>query len=69
MVSAARPAEALIGERRWDLVLIVRHQSREAFIAAANDPLYDEVEGLRTRAVVESELHVMDPVTGLDPHS
>lgn len=68
VVSAARPAKALIGEDRWDLVLIVRYPNRKAFVDTANTRLFAEIEGLRERAVAESELHVMDPVTGMDPH-
>ena len=67
VVSFARPAEALIGDSRWDLVLIARYPSRKAFVDMLNTKLYAESEPLRTRAVADSELHVMDPIAGIDP--
>ncbi len=64
VVTAATPAEALIGERYWDLVLIVGYPSRQVFVDMLNTSLYAANEPLRTRSVQDSQLHVMDPVSG-----
>jgi uncharacterized protein (DUF1330 family) len=59
---AAVPAEALIGRPYWDLVLIVEYPTRQTFIDMLNTELYVTNEAIRTRAVEDSELHVMDPL-------
>lgn len=59
---AAIPAEALIGRPHWDLVLIVEYPTRQTFIDMLNTELYVTNEEIRTRAVEDSELHVMDPL-------
>ena len=40
----------------WDAVLLVRYPSRAAFSAMVADPEYQEVTGLRTRALREAVL-------------
>lgn len=43
-------------EERWDLTLLVRHASAEAFIAFATNPAYLAGIGHRTAAVEDSRL-------------
>ena len=40
----------------WDAVLLVRYPSREAFSRMVADPEYQQVTGLRTRALTEAVL-------------
>lgn len=49
---------ALVAEegQAWDAVLLVRYPSRAAFSAMVADPEYQEVTGLRTRALREAVL-------------
>lgn len=48
----------LIGpqDKRWDLVLLVRHQSLKAFMAFASNPEYLAGAGHRTAALEDSRL-------------
>jgi uncharacterized protein (DUF1330 family) len=47
--------------QEWDAVLLVRYPSREAFSAMVADPEYQEVTGLRTRALTEAVLQATTP--------
>jgi uncharacterized protein (DUF1330 family) len=49
---------ALVAEdgQAWDAVLLVRYPSRQAFASMVADPAYQEVTGLRTRALTEAVL-------------
>jgi uncharacterized protein (DUF1330 family) len=63
-VFAGRPAESLIGDGSWDLMLLVSYPSRQAFLDMVSSPEYQEIEHLRSEALVRSELRAMD---ALDP--
>lgn len=62
-VTAVRPAEALIGDHYWDVVAIFKYPSRQTAIDMLNTSLYAEAEPMRTRALLNSELHVTDPMS------
>ncbi|WP_407938896.1 DUF1330 domain-containing protein [Nocardioides sambongensis] len=53
---------ALVAEsgQSWDAVVLVRYPSRAAFARMVADPEYQEVTGLRTRALAEA---VLQPTT------
>ncbi|MFI5664080.1 DUF1330 domain-containing protein [Streptomyces sp. NPDC051684] len=53
--SGGHPLVAEDGQS-WDAVLLVRYPSREAFARMVADPEYQEVTGLRTRALSEAVL-------------
>ena len=59
-VFAGRPAEHLIGEGSWDMVLVVSYPTRQAFIDMVSSPEYQEIEHLRSEALARSELRAMD---------
>ncbi len=59
-VFAGRPAEQLIGEGSWDMVLVVSYPTRQAFIDMVSSPEYQEIEHLRSEALARSELQAMD---------
>jgi uncharacterized protein (DUF1330 family) len=54
---------ALVAEdgQTWDAVLLVRYPSREAFSAMVADPEYQQVTGLRTRALTAAVLQATEP--------
>jgi uncharacterized protein (DUF1330 family) len=54
---------ALVAEdgQAWDAVLLVRYPSREAFSRMVADPEYQQVTGLRTRALTEAVLQATIP--------
>lgn len=54
--------ETLRGEDAWDLVLWVHQRSRRHFLDMVTSELYAGVAGLRTDALVRSELRVTEPV-------
>ncbi len=62
-VTAVKPAEALIGDRYWDVVAIFKYPSRQAAIDMLNTRLYAACEPMRTQSLEDSELHVTDPVS------
>jgi len=47
--------------QEWDAVLLVRYPSRAAFSRMVADPEYQEVTGLRTRALTEAVLQATTP--------
>jgi uncharacterized protein (DUF1330 family) len=56
-----QPAQALLGDRPWDLVALVEYPSRQAFLDMIGSPEYQAIGHLRTEALAYSELHPMDP--------
>jgi uncharacterized protein (DUF1330 family) len=56
----SKPLAAETGQD-WDTVLLVRYPSRQAFSAMVADPEYQEVTGLRTRALTEAVLQATRP--------
>lgn len=61
-IFAGRPAEDLIGEGSWDLVLLVSYPTRQAFLDMVSSPEYLEITHLRSEALVRSELRAMDAI-------
>jgi uncharacterized protein (DUF1330 family) len=59
-IFAGRPAEHLIGDGSWDMVLVVSYPTRQAFLDMVSSPEYQEIEHLRSEALVRSELRAMD---------
>jgi len=59
-VFAARPAEDLIGEGHWDLMVVVEYPTRQAFLDMVSSPDYQAIAHLRTEALRRSELRAMD---------
>jgi len=61
-VFAGQPAEPLIGEGSWDLMLLVEYPTRRAFLDMVSSPEYQEIEHLRSEALQRSELRAMDAI-------
>jgi uncharacterized protein (DUF1330 family) len=59
-VFAGAPAEDLIGEGHWDLVVVVEYPTRRAFLDMVSSPEYQEIAHLRTEALLRAELRAMD---------
>jgi uncharacterized protein (DUF1330 family) len=56
-----RSALPLLGEGRWDLVLLVEYPTRQAFLDMIGSEEYQAIAHLRTEALAEGELHPLDP--------
>jgi uncharacterized protein (DUF1330 family) len=65
VIYAGDGSTALVAEdgQAWDVVLLVRYPSREAFSQMVADPEYQTVTGLRTRALSEAVLQATVPWT------
>ena len=61
VVFAGDPATVLLGERSWDLVLLVEYPTRQAFLEMIGSEEYRAIGHLRTEALTEGELHPLDP--------
>jgi uncharacterized protein (DUF1330 family) len=61
---AGEGSTVLVAEpgQEWDLVLLVRYPSREAFSRMVADPDYQQITHLRTEALVEAVLQATVPV-------
>src|SRR5262249_1670922 len=59
-IFAGRPAETLIGEGEWDLMVLVSYPTRQAFLDMVSSPDYRAIAHLRTEALRRSELRAMD---------
>jgi uncharacterized protein (DUF1330 family) len=64
IVFLGQPAQALLGEDSWDLVVLVEYPSRQAFLEMVGSAGYQAIGHLRTEALVKGELHPMDPGEG-----
>lgn len=61
IVFAGSPATALLGTGSWDMVALVEYPSRQAFLDMIASAEYQAVGHMRTEALLEGELHPMDP--------
>ena len=59
-VFAGAPAEDLIGDGHWDLVVVVEYPTRQAFLDMVSSPEYEQIAHLRTEALLRTELRAMD---------
>ncbi|MEL6650534.1 MAG: DUF1330 domain-containing protein [Bacteroidota bacterium] len=61
---AGKAGGHLIGpeEEDWDLMLLVKHKSVDAFLAFANDPEYQKTAGHRGAALLDSRLLPIIPI-------
>jgi uncharacterized protein (DUF1330 family) len=58
---AGDPATVLLGERSWDMVLLVEYPTRQAFLEMIGSEEYQAIAHLRTEALERGELHPLDP--------
>lgn len=63
-IFAARPAEDLIGEGHWDLLVVVEYPTRQAFLDMVSSEGYQGITHLRTESLRRSELRAMDTFDG-----
>jgi uncharacterized protein (DUF1330 family) len=64
VVFVGEPAQALLGNGSWDLVVLVEYPSRQAFLDMIGSAEYQAIGHLRTEALTRGELHPMDPGEG-----
>jgi uncharacterized protein (DUF1330 family) len=58
-VFLGEPALPLLGEGRWDSVLLVEYPTRQAFLDMIASAEYQAIGHLRTEALEQGELHPM----------
>jgi uncharacterized protein (DUF1330 family) len=63
IVFAGEPGRVLLGERSWDMVLLVEYPSRRAFLEMIGSEDYQAIAHLRTEALTRGELH---PLAGAE---
>ncbi|MBK5221112.1 MAG: DUF1330 domain-containing protein [Thermoleophilia bacterium] len=63
IVFAGDPATALLGDRSWNLVVLVEYPTRQAFLDMIGSEEYQAIAHLRTEALERGELHPMDPAS------
>jgi uncharacterized protein (DUF1330 family) len=51
----------VLGERSWDLILLVEYPTRQAFLDMVGSSEYQAIAHLRTEALSRGELHPLDP--------
>ncbi len=63
------PKALLLGppDERWDLALLVRYPSKEAFLALVSNPAYQAITVHRTAALEDSRLIATEPATPWRP--
>lgn len=59
-IFAGRPAESLIGEGSWDMMVLVEYPTRQAFLDMVSSPEYQEIGHLRTESLERAELRALD---------
>lgn len=62
VVFAGDPGPVLLGERSWDMVLLVEYPSRRAFLEMIGSEDYQAIAHLRTEALARGELHPLSSV-------
>jgi uncharacterized protein (DUF1330 family) len=60
VVFQGQAAPVLLGDKSWDLVLLVEYPTRRAFIEMIQSPEYQAIAHLRTEALAKGELHPLD---------
>lgn len=55
--------EMVYGSEDWDVVMLVKYPSRNAFLQMANDPGYLKVHEYREEALERAVLYATDPIT------
>ena len=60
IVSLAEASMPLLGDERWDLVILVEYPTRQAFLDMVGSEEYLAIAHLRTEALQRGELHPMD---------
>jgi uncharacterized protein (DUF1330 family) len=61
-IFAGQPAEHLIGEGSWDLMVLVSYPTRQSFLDMVSSPEYQAIEHLRSESLLRSELRAMDAI-------
>ncbi len=51
-----RAGVSVIGEEKWDIILLVRYPARRQFVAMINDPDYQAIAPIRAAALADSRL-------------
>ncbi len=59
-VFQAQAAPVVLGDRSWDLVLLVEYPTRQAFLDMIGSAEYQAIAHLRTEALTRGELHPLD---------
>ena len=59
-IFAGRPAESLIGEGDWDMMVLVEYPTRQAFLDMVSSPEYQEIGHLRTESLEQADLRALD---------
>jgi uncharacterized protein (DUF1330 family) len=59
-IFAGRPAESLIGEGDWDMMVLVEYPTRQAFLDMATSTEYQEIAHLRNESLERAELRALD---------
>jgi len=60
IVFQGQAAPVVLGDRSWDLVLLVEYPARQAFLEMIGSAEYQEIAHLRTEALTRGELHPLD---------
>jgi uncharacterized protein (DUF1330 family) len=63
VVYAGQPNELLIGEDRWDLMILVRYPTRAAFVGMVTSDDYLSIAHLREQALEDSVVYATDPAS------
>jgi uncharacterized protein (DUF1330 family) len=60
LVFQGQAAPVVLGDRSWDLVLLVEYPTRQAFLDMISSAEYQAIAHLRTEALAKGELHPLD---------
>lgn len=60
VVFQGQAAPVVLGDRSWDLVLLVEYPTRQAFLDMVGSAEYQAIAHLRTEALSRGELHPLD---------
>lgn len=61
---AGEDCASVIGDEPWDLLLLVRYPSKQAFFDMVESEAYQAIAGLRSGALVDSRLVMTTPRDG-----
>jgi uncharacterized protein (DUF1330 family) len=61
IVFIGEPSPPLLGERSWDLAVLVEYPTRKAFLEMIGSSEYQAIGHLRTEALTKGELHPIEP--------
>lgn len=69
VVYAGKAAELLVGDEKWDAIILVEYPSRKVFLEMVNSPEYQKAHVDREQGLERTVLYATSPMRGAERFS